>query len=634
MTESTWAIETFDLTKRFPSARFRPFSRRPSPALAVDRVSIQVRGGELFGLLGPNGAGKTTLIKLLCTLITPTAGSARVNGFDLCDEQQVKGSIGLVTSDERSFFWRLTGRENLNFFATLHNLDSAQRRRRVGQALAQVGLESVADDRFQVYSTGMRQRLAIARALLSNPLILFLDEPSKGLDPTATLQLHDLIRKQLVQEQGMTVFLCTHILPEAEKLCDRIAIIQRGRIRACGTMPELRRSLGLVECYQVRAGALGENALGLLRAQFPEAAVVDRGGGEAQIEFERLDDEELLNQVIDSVRACGGKIRLASREAVSLETIFARVTGAPADPAASEQVAAPPPPTIFARTRTVRPPDPYPHPSLLLGLEKLAAFLVRDARQDISYRVSFFFQFFSIGVAVTMFYFASRLLGSVALPFLQPYGGNLFAFILIGIAFLGYFDLGLSSFGGNLRTAQSMGTLEAMLTSPTHVFLIITASSLWNYALTTIRVICYLVLGGLALGLDLGRANFLAAAFTLMLTIFAFSGIGIWAASFIMVLKRGEPVTWLFGSASTLLGGVYFPPTVLPSTLQVLSTLFPITYALHAMRLALLQGAPFQTLWPDLIALTIFGTVLLPSSLIAFRFAVNWAKADGSLTHY
>lgn len=593
-----------------------------------------MRRGELFGLLGPNGAGKTTLIKLLCTLITPTMGGATVNGFDLHDELQVKGSIGLVTSDERSFFWRLTGRENLNFFATLHNLDSEQRGRRVGQALAQVGLESVADDRFQVYSTGMRQRLAIARALLSNPLILFLDEPSKGLDPTATLQLHDLIRKQLVRERGLTVFLCTHILPEAEKLCDRIAIIQRGRIRACGAMPDLRRSLGLVECYQIRVGALGGNELGLLRSQFPEAAVVEYGGGEAQIEFERFDDEELLNQVIDAVRACGGKIRLASREAVSLETIFARVTGAPDEQPPAAEIAFPTHSATPYLPSTSSGSAPQTRSSFRIGLEKLLAFLVRDARQDISYRVSFFFQFFSIGVAVAVFYFASRLLGSVTLPFLQPYGGNLFAFILIGIAFLGYFDLGLSSFGGNLRAAQAMGTLEAMLTSPTHVFLIITASSLWNYALTTIRVICYLVLGGLALGLDLGRANLLAAVFTLMLTIFAFSGIGIWAASFIMVLKRGEPVTWLFSSASTLLGGVYFPTTVLPPSLQLLSALFPITYALHAMRLALLQGAPLQALWPDLIALAVFGVVLLPSSLIAFRFAVNWAKADGSLTHF
>lgn len=153
-------------------------SRQPEGSgggVAVDSASLCVQEGELFGLLGPNGAGKTTLIKMLATLIEPTSGSARVNGFDLSQETEIKANCGLVTSDERSFYWRLTGRQNLSFFATLHGLEREDAQERVTDCLRLVYLVEVADRRFLTYSTSMRQRLSIARALLNNPRLLFLD---------------------------------------------------------------------------------------------------------------------------------------------------------------------------------------------------------------------------------------------------------------------------------------------------------------------------------------------------------------------------------------------------------------------------------------------------------------------------
>ena len=164
---------------------------------------------------------------------------------------KVKKSIGLATSDERSFYWRLTGRQNLQFFAGLQNIPAKKAKIRVDTVLSQVGLQQVADKRFHIYSTGMRQRLAIARALLTEPRVIFMDEPTKGLDPMATSQLHKLIREHLIGDLGITVFLTSHDLAEVEKLCDRIAIMNEGKIQVCGSMIELRRLLGSVEKYRV-----------------------------------------------------------------------------------------------------------------------------------------------------------------------------------------------------------------------------------------------------------------------------------------------------------------------------------------------------------------------------------------------
>ncbi len=211
--------------------------------LAVNRVSLSVLQGELFGLLGPNGAGKTTLIKMLSTLILPTSGTARVNGYALNCDTAIKSTIGLVTSDERSFYWRLTGRQNLEFFASLHGLFADKNKDRINEVLEIFDLSAYADERFLTYSTGIRQRLSIARALINQPKILFLDEPTKGLDPDATHKLHQLIRQRLTNQLGLTVFLTTHNLTEAQALCDRIAIMHQGTMRACGTITELRSSL-------------------------------------------------------------------------------------------------------------------------------------------------------------------------------------------------------------------------------------------------------------------------------------------------------------------------------------------------------------------------------------------------------
>jgi ABC-2 type transport system ATP-binding protein len=223
------------------------FRRRPAAGgiTPVDGVDLSVRKGEVFGILGPNGAGKTTLIKILCTLILPTGGEARVNGFDVEKESgRVRESIGLVTTDERSFYWRLTGRQNLEFFASLHNFYSDDAREMVDDLLGVVDLKYAADERFLNYSAGMKQRMAIARGLLNDPAVLFMDEPTRSLDPGAAQGLRDFIKEEIVRERGKTIFISTHNLEEAETLCDRVAIFDDGKIKVVGSPSDLKAALG------------------------------------------------------------------------------------------------------------------------------------------------------------------------------------------------------------------------------------------------------------------------------------------------------------------------------------------------------------------------------------------------------
>jgi ABC-2 type transport system ATP-binding protein len=242
----SYAIETLNLTKRFRQPKrycdlfLHPFRR--DEITVLEDINIQVNKGELFGLLGPNGAGKTTLIKILCTLILPSAGTALVNGHDIKrDGKAIRKSIGYVISEDRSFYWRLTGRQNLRFFAELNNFSRSEADQRIKELVELTGLRDEADKIFKNYSSGMKQRLAIARGLLTNPEILFLDEPTKSLDPIAAHDVKMFIRNRMVGEEKKKVVLATNNMQEAEELCDRVAIIHHRRVKVCETLEEIRR---------------------------------------------------------------------------------------------------------------------------------------------------------------------------------------------------------------------------------------------------------------------------------------------------------------------------------------------------------------------------------------------------------
>lgn len=266
--------------------------------------------------------------------------------------------------------------------------------------------------------------------------------------------------------------------------------------------------------------------------------------------------------------------------------------------------------------------------------KKAQAFVKKDILIQMSYKLSFFLQFSGIFFSVLTFYFIAKMIGDAAIPYLEPYGGDYFSFVLIGIAFESYLWTGLRSFSESVRMEQMMGTLEAMLVAPTKVDTIVIFSSFWNYIFATVRVLIFLLLGVFLFGVNMGNANLFAATILLILTTICFSSLGIISASFIMVFKKGDPMNWVFGSVSALLGGVLYPITVLPGWLQIFSYLLPITYSLRGMRHALLQGYPLGTLSWDILALAVFSAVLLPLGLLCFRYAVRRAKMEGSLTKY
>jgi ABC-2 type transport system ATP-binding protein len=205
---------------------------------AVDAISFEVQAGEIFGFLGPNGAGKTTTIKMLTGQLRPTSGRAWVAGCDVVDgRQQLKPQIGVVF-DSQNIYERMSARENLRFAARLYRVP----RQRVEEVLAQVGLSDRANDRAQTYSTGMKQRLVIARALLHAPRVLFLDEPTRGLDPNVARAIRAIVVD--LSRRGMTVFLTTHYMIEADQLSRRVAILDRGRIVALDTPDRLKAEVG------------------------------------------------------------------------------------------------------------------------------------------------------------------------------------------------------------------------------------------------------------------------------------------------------------------------------------------------------------------------------------------------------
>jgi ABC-2 type transport system ATP-binding protein len=319
-----YAVETENLAKTFEQSGGWWRLARPSSIPAVGGVDLAIRTGEVFGLLGPNGAGKTTLTRMLCTLISPSRGTAQVAGYSLAQSAAIRAAVGLVVSDERSFYWRLSGRQNLTFFAALYGLHGRVAATRVNAALAEVDLLAEAGRSFSTYSTGMRQRLAIARSLLHRPQVLFLDEPTRSLDPGASLRLHDLIDK-LNREHGVTIFLITHDLAEAEKVCRRLAVMHRGRIRATGTPAELRRLYRPHVHYRVRTAPVAA-VPGRELEEMAGAVYLERCAGYDVLHFQAGEADGRLAAVLDYLHRHNVTVQAVESRPASLQEVFAHFT--------------------------------------------------------------------------------------------------------------------------------------------------------------------------------------------------------------------------------------------------------------------------------------------------------------------
>jgi ABC-2 type transport system ATP-binding protein len=242
------AVVLRGLTKSFAKPRsWRAIltGKKLPPVRALSDVSCEVRPGEFFGLLGENGAGKTTLFKILATLVTPDAGSATVCGYDVrADADQVREVLAPVIADERSLNWRLSARENMRLFAVLHGLRGAEAARRIDELIALVSLTEAADRLVSGFSSGMKQRLLVARTLLARPRVLLLDEPTRSLDPISARAFRAFLRQEVAVANGCTVLLATHNAEEAFELCDRVGVLHRGRLIAVGQTADLAKDVG------------------------------------------------------------------------------------------------------------------------------------------------------------------------------------------------------------------------------------------------------------------------------------------------------------------------------------------------------------------------------------------------------
>ena len=330
---STPAVEAVGLIKEFERGRrtfWQRLRREPDQRerfRAVDGIDLHVDRGEIFGVLGPNGAGKTTTMKMLATLLEPSAGTAQILGLDVVRQaREVRRRMGAVLSDGRSLYWKLTARENLEYFAALYHVPHREARTRIAAALQAVKLDDRSDDYVERFSTGMRQRLVLARALLPDPELLLLDEPTVGLDPQSARDLRDRVRE--LQAQGRTVLLTTHYMEEADQLCDRIAIVDHGRIVALDTPAGLKRTIAATEVVRLEiATGNGEAALLARLDGAGSVAHHERDDGVLSVTVHCRSARDFVPAAFDAAHAEGATISHVEVVPVTLEDVFLSLTG-------------------------------------------------------------------------------------------------------------------------------------------------------------------------------------------------------------------------------------------------------------------------------------------------------------------
>ena len=307
------AVEVEEVTRVF-----EPRKKRDQRVVALDDVSLEIPHGEIHGLLGPNGAGKTTLVKILSTVLLPTSGSARVCGHDVVEEtKDVRPLIGIVFGGERGLYTRLTARQNLEYWGALYRLPTPVVRERTRALLERVGLSDRADQRVEQYSRGMKQRLHLARGLIADARVLFLDEPTTGMDPLAGREFRTLIGE--LKREGRTILLATHDMVEAETVCDRVTLIDRGRVIAT----ESPRSLGrLISRFQrIDVEGANEPVLDAIE-DLPGVGSVSRTNGEARIELnEEGAAADVLRCLVD------GGVTSVKTSLPSLEEVYVQLIG-------------------------------------------------------------------------------------------------------------------------------------------------------------------------------------------------------------------------------------------------------------------------------------------------------------------
>jgi len=331
------SIESVSKTYPVPLARARGLLRMKArePVVALTDVSFEVGEGEVFGLIGRNGAGKTTLTKIIATLVQPTSGRVAVRGHDsVRDEERVRAQVGLAGAEERSFYWRLTVEQNLLFFARLYGMGGRAARLRIDEMLERFEMEPLRRRRFGELSTGNKQRMAVARALLSSPPVLLLDEPTRSLDPVAAARMRETIDSLARSEPPVTVLLTSHNLAEVEELCHRVAVISRGRIRAVDTAEHLRASFRQRERVRLTLAGLAPARVAVALGGVVAGAEASAEGGLTAVSFDRAVGDETLDAALRALAGAGARVVSCEAERGTLYDVLAKFEDEGAEEAA------------------------------------------------------------------------------------------------------------------------------------------------------------------------------------------------------------------------------------------------------------------------------------------------------------
>ncbi len=321
-----FAIETNALSRIYKIKKTR---KKPASTLAaLDNVTLSVNQGELFGLLGPNGAGKTTLIKVLTTILAPSSGTARVDGLDVeKDAAELRKRINMVSGGETSGYGLLTVRENLWMFTQFYGIPSKQAYPRIDELIKIVGLEDKADTKSSNLSTGLRQKMNIVRGFMTDPQVLFLDEPTLGLDVTAARDIRLFVRSWVNEDRRRTLLLTTHYMVEADELCDRVAIINDGKVLAVDTPTALKATLAEQSLYQIQVSGMDDGDFELLKdIEGVSNGILTQVEGGCEMEL-ALADDAVLSKLMSFLTERGSSILKLHKREPSLEDVFIKLVG-------------------------------------------------------------------------------------------------------------------------------------------------------------------------------------------------------------------------------------------------------------------------------------------------------------------
>jgi len=267
-------------------------------------------------------------------------------------------------------------------------------------------------------------------------------------------------------------------------------------------------------------------------------------------------------------------------------------------------------------------------------IKQVLALVKKDFLLEKSYRVAFILNIFSVSSSLLIYFFIDKLFGHKMTPHLEEFGVDYFSYVLVSMAFFSYIGVGAGSFSGKIREEQMQGTLESLFLTPTKIPVLLLSMGIWNVIFATINVVIYILLGIFLFNVDFSNINLASAFLVLILTIISFSSLGILGASFIMVIKRGNPVDWVLNTLEGILGGVYFPVAVMPHAFKAISKFLPITYAIRAMELAVYRNYSIALLKNEISSLLLFSILLVPLSILSFRYALDRARRHGSLSLY